>query len=62
MEHDDGLVRRCAGARRGVRLDSPATVLHEVPMRLVELAVVLTLSLSGGIGFGTRSMDLQRKR
>ncbi len=26
---DDVLVRRCAGARRGVRLDSPATVLKQ---------------------------------
>jgi len=39
------LVRRCAGARRRVRLDSPPAILREVPMRRLGLAVVLTIGL-----------------
>src|SRR2546426_6844409 len=41
--------RRGAGARRGVRLDSPAVVLHRgAPMQLIGLAVVLAVSLTLG--------------
>ena len=32
-----------AGAAHGVRLDSPPAILHQVPMRLIGLVVVLTL-------------------
>jgi hypothetical protein len=39
---DDVLVRRGAGARRGVRLDSWQPSFTEVPMRLIGLAVILT--------------------
>jgi hypothetical protein len=38
-------VRRRAGARRAVQLDSRQAIPTEVPMRLIGLAVVLTFSL-----------------
>ena len=39
------LVRRSAGARRGVQLDFPAAILHRGAMRLIGLVVILALSL-----------------
>jgi ABC-type uncharacterized transport system substrate-binding protein len=42
---DDVLARRRAGARPDVRLDFPPAIHTEVPMRLIGLAVVLTVNL-----------------
>src|SRR6267142_4547821 len=39
-------MRRCAGARHGVRLDSRQSSSTEVPMRLIGLAVVLVIGLT----------------
>src|SRR5438132_10549423 len=39
-------MRRCAGARRGVRLDSRQPSSTEVPMRRIGIVVVLILSLA----------------
>jgi len=39
-------MRCCAGARRGVRLDSPPVILHRGAMRSIGLAVAVAVSLT----------------